>query len=305
MKLKYSLYFAGLCLALTQPCLAQYKDQGIWNDFHKANLGKIVFSEKKIIHNSPDPALVKTSFDLTKPIKCRLYFAKSVANTCLEAEKSGKFKKGNFEYKAGDLVRVKGVFKVDGVEQKHGILDLLQDQTKIQEWTTWWYSLLPEDHKGFNSFSENTPEYAMGKIINDLSPGKHKIVLTFYVMALDQHSDEKVEISKGEFTLEFTDMNKMAWESKQLFEGDSNSSSEMKDAESDLLEDYVTFKNNCAYKIDIEYTSLGSTYSNTFINSSSQQDIKMRTGDQLRTKEGTVLYTHKATGSSKTVYLCN
>lgn len=279
----------------------QYQDQGIWNEFHKNNLGRIVFSSEKIIHNSPDPKLVRDTFDLRRPIKGRLYLDKSLANKCAEVEARGVYEKGVFNYAIHSNVHVQMDMNINSQTQYKIILPAIPSAIQVQEWTTWWYAFIPEGSFNWKEFPENSAEYCFGNAIENLAAGNYQIEVIFYLCCLDRSYNYKIEIAKGGFVLSFNENDKKFWSGKS--QAENRSSDESNDSNNQTASEYVTFKNNCPDRMDIEYDSNGTTYTNTFINSGSQLEIRMRTGDQLRTKQGVVLYTHTY-GSASSIYLC-
>lgn len=213
-------YLAFLVLLLSRlNSLAQidegypYDDQGIWNEFHAENIGKVVFSSEKIVHNNPDERLVKNVFDLTQPIKGRLYLRRSLANRCYELEKSGTYKKGTFDYASYPFLILICDIAVDGVSKELLALEQL-DLTRNQEWTTWWYSFIPEIQGPWNDFSSNTTEWAFGQLIESLQAGNHTVTVSFYLNAPDRWSSERILIADGSFQLSFSEDQKKVWQQK-------------------------------------------------------------------------------------------
>lgn len=282
--------------------VSPFEDQGIWNEFHKNNLGRFVFSSDKIIHNAPDPNLVKDTFDLTQPIKARLYLAKSLANKCAELEASSLYEKDAFNYTLFKQIDLLAEIKIDGLEPIIFKMAVIESYAQKQEWTTWWYSLIPEENSDWKRYPENALEYNFGKAVSTLAAGIYKVQLSFSMRALNPKIETTIPLATGSFFLVFSESNRKVWlNGMQAVDSDSHDEPIQSDAE--IPSEYVVFKNNCSEKIDVEYDSNGSTYSNTFIVSGGEIEFKMRTGDQLRSKEGTVLYTHTY-GSSTTIYLC-
>lgn len=201
-----------VCAFSLQLVAQEFKDQGIWNDFHQKNLGKIVFSSEKIVHNSPDPKLEKTEFNLFDQIKGRIYIDKSLANWCNELEKSGKYQKDEFNYtKYSSRIRIKGIITVDGVEQSDFMIDNLIDQAKKTEWTTWWYGYVSFKDSPYYNMSETTPENAFGRTIKKMAPGKHSVKISYYLLSLNPSFDSKVEIASGQFILNVDATKKAEW----------------------------------------------------------------------------------------------
>jgi hypothetical protein len=297
------LTFGSLNVLAQNDVQYPFNDQGIWNDFHKKNVGKIVFSSQKIFHNSPDESLVEDTFDLTQPIKARIYIDKSLANKCAELEASGLHEKDAFNYALYKRIDLQGALQIDGLEPILFTMPVIESSAQKEQWTTWWYSLIPEENVNWKVYPENAWEYVFGKTISALSAGTHQVKISISMHCLDPKFAQTVPLVNGSFVLAFSESDRKVWLNKmQNVEADSQNEPIQSDAE--IPSEYVIFKNNCREKIDIEYDSNGSTYSNTFIVSGGQVEFKMRTGDQLRNKDGTVLYTHSY-GSSTTIYLCN
>jgi hypothetical protein len=190
----------------------EFKDQGIWNDFHKLNLGKIVFSSEKIVHNAPNPSLQKKEFDLFDQIKGRIYIEKSLANWCNDLEKSGKYAQDEFNYsKFNSRIRLKGIITVDGVEQTDFMMDNLIEEAKKTEWTTWWYGFVSFKDSPYYQMTESTPENAFGKTIKKMNPGKHSVKITYYLLSLNIRYSSQIEIASGEFTLNVDANKKTEW----------------------------------------------------------------------------------------------
>ena len=187
-----------------------FKDQGIWNEFHKQNLGKIVFSSEKIVHNSPNPKLVKTQFNLSDVIKGRLYLDKSLANRCAALESSGKYAADEFNYDKFKVIKLEANIYVDGVLQST-FYDAPGEEAQRTEWTTWWYGFTPYSENHWYDFNENTPEYEFGKVLRDLGPGKHTIRISYSLCSLNPRFNSRVEIAKGQFQLNFDEKAKAAW----------------------------------------------------------------------------------------------
>ncbi|MBL7911601.1 MAG: hypothetical protein JNJ41_11145 [Bacteroidia bacterium] len=297
LKIKNHLFHTTIGLILISNLYSQsFKDQGIWNDFHKFNLGKIVFSEKKIVDNSPDPSLVKNSFNLLTPIKGRLYVNKSLANLCADAEKSGKYPVGCFDYTLHPKILLVGVIKINGIEHRELIWDAPNPKAQKEEWTTWWYNFIPELEKPWGDFRESSPEYTFGQIIQSLSPGNHKIDLEFLIKSLDATKDHEISIAKGSINLNFTETQKKIWLYKFKTETQKSVSSSI-----DNRSDYVMVKNECGNKIEFSIEPSG--VSNDFMAGNSRSDYAMKEGDRIKLKYGGVIYTHKK-GNKGPVYLC-
>lgn len=206
------IFLAVSLISFVQTFAQSFKDQGFWNDFHRENTGKIVFSSDKIVHNSPDPKLVKTEFNLFDQIKGRVYISKSLANLCEELDKSGKYSQDEFNYtKFNDRIRLKGVISVDGVVQSDYMIDNLIDYAKKTEWTTWWYSFVGFKDSPYFNQTETTPEYAFGKALKSISAGKHKIKISYYMLSLNPRYNSQIEIASGEFTLNVDAKKKEEW----------------------------------------------------------------------------------------------
>lgn len=206
------ILFVFSLICFVQTFAQTFKDQGFWNDFHKENTGKIVFSSDKIVHNNPDPKLVKTEFNLFDQIKGRIYISKSLANLCEELEKSGKYATDEFNYtKFSDRIRLKGVISIDGVVQSDYMIDNLTDYAKKTEWTTWWYSFVGFKDSPYFNQTETTPEYAFGKALKSISAGKHKINISYYMLSLNPRYNTQIEIASGEFTLNVDAKKKAEW----------------------------------------------------------------------------------------------
>jgi hypothetical protein len=279
-----------------------FKDQGIWNQFHQNHVGRLVFSSERIIHNAPDPNLVKDSFDLTQPIKARLYLSKSLANKCAELEASGLYEKDAYNYTLFKQIDLVAEIKIDGLTPIKFTMPVIESYAQKQEWTTWWYSLIPEESSDWKRYPENALEYNFGKAVSTLAAGIHAVQISFSMRALNPKLETIIPLAEGSFVLAFSESDKKLW-LNNMQPADTDSGEEPMDSDAEIPSEYVVFKNNCSEKIDIEYDSNGTTYSNTFIVSGGQVEFKMRTGDQLRSKNGAVLYTHTY-GSSTTIYLC-
>lgn len=88
------------------------------------------------------------------------------------------------------------------------------DPSMNQEWTTWWYSFIPEFAQPWNYISSNNPEWAFGQIVQTLNPGNHRVNITAYLDAPSPYSTKRVKIAEGNFNLSFTKDQKGIWEEK-------------------------------------------------------------------------------------------
>lgn len=188
------------------------KDQGIWNDFHRENLNKVVYSYKKIVHNAPDASLKRNSFDLTTPIIARLYLEKSIKNYCAEFESAGTHSVGTWNN--NEIKSVKILFKVNGVVKKEGHIAYTTSSETYKEWTTWYYEIIPESPipwnvgEGFDT--KATLRNFFGEFVQKAEPGTYKISYEFYLNG--KNKEQSKALAVGEFDLKFNADQKKAWD---------------------------------------------------------------------------------------------
>ncbi len=202
---KHTLWLAALALLMASRNArsAPIPDAGIKNDFHRAHLGQFVFSEAKIVNDAPDPKLVRDRFDLTRPMKARLYLPTSIANL---------YDSLGPEYGREAQISIAGRLLVDGKEKSKWPILFVGNATQRETWTTWWYDLVAETPRPWNVISENEFESFFGRAVQSLAPGSHTLRLE--ILARKADGSDGPLMAGGECTLAFSAAQKAAWVAK-------------------------------------------------------------------------------------------
>lgn len=186
-------------------------DNGLTNDFHKANVGKIVFSKQEIVKATSSDAQLGKSFAATDDIYGRVYLSQSLTN---EAYSIGVYPTNNFRYRitVGNTVFAewaKGDMLVGG------------DQDLYNKWTTFQLALTP-NASNISEYPDVEYQNFFKKMYN-LPIGTHqvKVEIVFDIPDDDIRGDgndylyttkfgaEKI-VASGEFTFNLTQAGKEA-----------------------------------------------------------------------------------------------
>ncbi|UKN02036.1 hypothetical protein K6119_00720 [Paracrocinitomix mangrovi] len=163
-------------------------DQGVNYDFHKSNVGKILFSKTEIVKEKETSGMFETSFTTADNIYSRVYLPHSVQYEC--ANMGMCFNNAsNVMYRwtvDGGSYSFSKSYYSDGTSTFNGY-----DQEVIDQWTTWQPGLSPSSAEGYSS-SDLQFFYSM---LEFLPEGKHQIKLEIYI---DIPEDEEPTASRSE-----------------------------------------------------------------------------------------------------------
>jgi len=186
-------------------------DDGIKTDVHKANVGKIVFTNTKITPDFNDAGKLKNDFpSLSGGIYARLYLSQSVKNFLAEDGKAKDY--------AGSGI---GVFLT--VNGKEYIIDdnISKEDGSVK--TNWAIDIAPTDKA---MYEEDPLLRRLVYQISILPPGKHKVKIDVRVHFLSSGKtswDEAIKLAQGEFQVNVTQADRDAYAKKfgRKFEGNT------------------------------------------------------------------------------------
>lgn len=187
-------------------------DQGMINELHKANVGKIVFSKSEIVKSETSSANWTNTFNMGDDIYSRIYLSRSMTN---EAYSIGTFVQNNFRYR----ITIDGNKQTTDVAAGGNYL-ISGDEEVYNSWTTFQIGISPkkEDVEYYPAYEV----YVMFSKLWKLPAGKHtvKIEAVFDIPEDDvrgggndylyttKFGPERV-IAEGEFTINITEEGKL------------------------------------------------------------------------------------------------
>lgn len=185
------------------------KIQGYETEFHKNNIGKIVFSNETIELKSVDESKLKTSFDYGENIRFRVFMEKPIYNTVAELINADGGKKGKDceprsklrYYLDGKLVHEGGY----GASRLYNpaILYFKEGAEVIGYWTSYRGTLFMKD-KHAHDEQEHFKEFLL-KAKENLT-GKHtiRVELQGYDTQNKDVEARKAILASGEITIDFS-----------------------------------------------------------------------------------------------------
>ncbi|KOY86199.1 hypothetical protein AD998_08605 [bacterium 336/3] len=275
-----------------------YKDQGIWNEFHGKNVGKIIFSTEKILADNPNPSFEKTSFRLNEFIRGRVYLDKSVLNIYKTLESSGVYP-SNTWYET-DIVLLGYRILINDVEK--AVFSVNFARTPSAEiWTTFYYDFVHMDKMNYwdSPHQYKDVDYYFNTLLRNLEPDEYSVGIECFLPS-PNGSFQSESIAKGSFTLKFNKEDKDHWVhtfGANHYEYMVHSSTENENSTDDTVQaNYVTVINWSGKRIDIEVCEKGQSYGKTdFIHDNARSEYLMNVGDTIKLKESRVIiYTHTA-----------
>lgn len=169
------------------------------SEFHRQNMGQIIFSSEYIDEANPNPVLARDSFALPDYIKARLYLEKRLADYYHEAEASGKYPEGTWI--VAKKVSMACRIKVNGEEKALIYTDFLLEYQQTN-WTTIFYPLTNETEMHWQVPDYGSPMPAFSQIIRELTPGTHHISMEYFLTTPTREYLGKL-LASGSFELSF------------------------------------------------------------------------------------------------------
>jgi hypothetical protein len=160
-----------------------YKDQWFTDDVHQRRTGTIVFSRERIENPGENEGAFSTAFGRKEPLYGRVYVDRSIPNTPVQTPA----RHWVFPAEGAHFYRL----FVDGKPFDGGLgvfwsaLRLSTTEAEDKQMTTWRF----EPHPA-TADDRAMPEagVAWAKVVNALSPGKHKLRFELWAGEIDQHS---------------------------------------------------------------------------------------------------------------------
>jgi hypothetical protein len=275
-----------------------YKDQGIWNEFHGKNIGKIIFSSEKIFADNPNPSFAKSSFSLNEFIRGRIYLDKSVLNIYQDLENSGVYPKNTWFEK--DIILLGYRIWINHIQKAVFTVNFAKTPS-AEVWTTFYYDFVHMDKITYwdSPHQYKDVDYYFNTLIRDLDSNEYSIKIECFLPSPDGNFQSE-NIAEGSFTLQFDHEDKDIW--MRTFGANHHeyiihSSTEMEEKVEETIEaNYVTVVNWSGKRIDIEICEKGQNYGKTdFMNDGSRSEYWMNVGDTIRLRESRgIIYTHTA-----------
>lgn len=175
-------------------------DQGILHDLHKANAGKVVFSNQEIGKSETSSSILKTTFpSLNSGVYGRIYLTQSVRNSLADLGAAGT---------AGGAYVIQ--YYMDGKLVESAYNNPL-DEEATNTWTTWQIVPAPAPS---DDYAYGNMVTGFAETLKSTAPGKHKVkvvVICEYPDPFDLNKDLPLELASGEFELTFTQAEKDAF----------------------------------------------------------------------------------------------
>ncbi|PHI20895.1 hypothetical protein CEQ90_05890 [Lewinellaceae bacterium SD302] len=200
-------FICGLfCLSLLN---VYAQDQGVTSPTHGDYNGQIVFAKSldAIAFKKERPGSFANSFKASESIYARLYLPKSVGNTDHGGNRAYAIIQMYDLYIDGQQVPFKkgfGFYKQVPENERTYYMVSVDEQDKINVWTTWRPTLLPDESDDELKYGGvNVMARAFALALLDQSPGTHEVELRFHSRDLAGEGATKV-LASGKFTLELT-----------------------------------------------------------------------------------------------------
>jgi|GEM_PF-4887206 len=169
------------------------------SEFHKQNIGQIIFSSEYIDANNANPVLIRDSFVLPDYIKALLLLEKDLTDYYHEMEATGKYPVGTWLVKK--KVSMGCRIKVNDVEKVVFYSDFLPEFQQA-DFTTICYPLTNETEMHWQMPDYGSPMPHFSKIIRELNPGTHKVYMEYFI-ASPEHDYAGRLLASGSFELSF------------------------------------------------------------------------------------------------------
>jgi len=170
-------------------------DNGITNDLHKANIGKIVFSKTEILKDATSSAQFANSFTMGDDIYARIYLSRSMTN---EAGAIGDYVAQNFRYR----ITIDGNAQTTPVSAGGNYL-ISGDEETYSKWTTFQIGIAPKQ-VDVSYYPRNEVNVMFSRLYK-LPAGSHTVKIE---AVFEGHDRERI-IGSGEFTINITDAGKI------------------------------------------------------------------------------------------------
>jgi hypothetical protein len=187
-------------------CSEMPTDNGMSGEFHKANVGKIVFSKSEIVKGKENASAMTNSFTSADNIYARVYMAHSLQYECANMGMCFNNSSNTFYRFTVDG----GAFSFSKTSYSSGTSTFNSaGEELLNKWTTWQPAMSPASKEGYGT-AEMQFFYSM---LEFLPEGSHKIKLEIFI-DIPEDRDGGAEVLKqttkfgpekvvavGEFTL--------------------------------------------------------------------------------------------------------
>jgi len=168
------------------------EDNGMTNELHTANVGKIVFSKTEIVKDQTSPAQFVNSFNMGDDIYARIYLARSMEN---EKNLINTYS-GDFRYR----ITIDGNAQTTDIA-KSGNYPIAGDGAVYSKWTTFQIGVAPKQEDV--SYYPRNEVFVLFSKLWKLPAGSHTIKIEAVFDVPEDNVDESNPMNSYLFTTKF------------------------------------------------------------------------------------------------------